>query len=947
MAKYKSIRVEIRNLVVIAVMLALIITFLFNAIYKISTEYSEAEVELKVLAQVTALNSQSALMFDDKRAAEETLSALVPRSDIVYAEIVTAKGETLAQRKFNQYQSDAYELVRQFSQLVNRVLGNEPTISITQEVNLNGNTLGAVSLNMDIAPIWTEILYAIIASILAMVFAIVLTLILVRKLINEMTQPIMLLSTSAAYIAKTGQYSQRVARLSDDEFGLMTDQFNLMLSEIERRDRDQLNQNVILEQEVQTRTRDIAGEMQKMQALLDSMAEAAYGVDAEGNCKFVNLSFLRILGYDHADELIGKNIYRLIHHSQADGTPYPVDECKIFNTSTTNGLSNAVDEVFWRKDGTAIPVEYWSQPLVIDGVAQGAIATFVDISQRKIAETELKIAAIAFDSQQSMIVMDANHQILRVNRAFVEVTGYSAEEVIGKYAGMFRAGLEDEDFYIAMWESINSTDSWQGEIWNKRKNGEVYPGRVSISAVRNYNGVVTNYVSMLTDITTSKAAEQEIQSLAFYDSLTDLPNRRLLLDRLSQAQTYSARSGRAGALLFIDLDHFKTLNDTLGHGVGDVMLQQVASRLGASVREGDTVARFGGDEFVVMLEDLSEHPVEAAAQAEIIAEKILLAINQPYFFGTGEHHSTSSIGVTLFNGHQTDFDELLKQADIAMYQAKKAGRNTLRFFDPQMQETINTRATLEAELRKALERQQFQLYYQLQVDDTGQPLGAEVLIRWVHPERGLISPLHFIPLAEETGLIIPIGNWVLDAACAQIKAWQHKPIAQYLTLSVNVSAKQFRQPDFVEQVQTAVERHAINPTRLKLELTESILLEQVDLTITTMNALKDIGLRFSLDDFGTGYSSLQYLKKLPLYQLKIDQSFVRDIADDLSDQAIVRTIIAMAKTLNLNVIAEGVETEMQRILLQNNGCNTYQGYLFARPLPIEEFEERLLQDIAH
>jgi EAL domain-containing protein (putative c-di-GMP-specific phosphodiesterase class I) len=289
-------------------------------------------------------------------------------------------------------------------------------------------------------------------------------------------------------------------------------------------------------------------------------------------------------------------------------------------------------------------------------------------------------------------------------------------------------------------------------------------------------------------------------------------------------------------------------------------------------------------------------------------------------------------------------EDLLKQADIAMYQAKKAGRNTLRFFDPQMQESINTRVTLEAELRKALERKEFMLYYQLQVDEFGRALSAEVLIRWIHPERGLVSPFHFIPLAEETGLILPIGEWVLDTACAQIKHWQQQPRTEHLTLSVNVSAKQFRQPDFVTQVQAAIERHGINPMRLKLELTESMLLDQVELTIETMNALKEIGVRFSLDDFGTGYSSLQYLKKLPLYQLKIDQSFVRDIAEDISDQAIVRTIIAMAHTLNLNVIAEGVETEQQRQLLLMNGCNTYQGYLFAKPLPIDAFEALLLQN---
>jgi EAL domain-containing protein (putative c-di-GMP-specific phosphodiesterase class I) len=367
----------------------------------------------------------------------------------------------------------------------------------------------------------------------------------------------------------------------------------------------------------------------------------------------------------------------------------------------------------------------------------------------------------------------------------------------------------------------------------------------------------------------------------------------------------------------------------------------VAERLTAVVREGDTVARLGGDEFVVMLEDLSEVALEAAAQTEAIGEKILVAISQLYLLDKHEHHSTSSIGATLFNNHQSGIDELLKQADIAMYQAKKAGRNTLRFFDPQMQETINSRANLESELRKALEREQFQLYYQIQVNHSGHALGAEVLIRWCHPERGIVSPFHFIPVAEETGLILPIGEWVLNSACAQLGLWQRNPSTEHLTLSVNVSAKQFRQPDFITQVKTALQQHSTNPARLKLELTESMLLEHVDLTIATMIALKEIGVRFSLDDFGTGYSSLQYLKKLPLYQLKIDQSFVRDIADDISDQAIVRTIIAMAQTLNLNVIAEGVETEQQLQLLQSCGCTTYQGYLFSQPVPIAEFEALL------
>jgi len=438
-------------------------------------------------------------------------------------------------------------------------------------------------------------------------------------------------------------------------------------------------------------------------------------------------------------------------------------------------------------------------------------------------------------------------------------------------------------------------------------------------------------------------SEEKIKNLAFYDPLSLLPNRRLLLDRLNQALASSTRSGREGALMFIDLDNFKTINDTLGHDIGDLLLQQVAQRLLTCVREGDTVARVGGDEFMVILEDLSKDTLEAAAQTEEIGKKILATLGQPYQLATHGHHSTSSIGVTLFTNQQSEVAVLFKQADIAMYQAKKAGRNTLRFFDPQMQETVNARAALEGELHKALENQQFQLYYQIQVDDSHRPLGAEVLIRWIHPERGLVSPAQFIPLAEETGLILPIGQWVLETACAQLKAWQQDVLTRDLILAVNVSSKQFRQTDFVTQVQTTVQRHAINPTLLKLELTESLLLDNIEDTIATMSTLKGIGIMFSLDDFGTGYSSLQYLKRLSIDQLKIDQSFVRDLASDSSDRAIVRTIIAMAQEFNMDVIAEGVETEDQRQFLQNAGCAQYQGYLFGKPVPIEQFEALLKQ----
>jgi len=593
-----------------------------------------------------------------------------------------------------------------------------------------------------------------------------------------------------------------------------------------------------------------------------------------------------------------------------------------------------------RKDGTLVWLSVSWVPITdAKGVFTGFRTSGRDITDRKQVEAELRIAAVAFDSLEAMMVTDASNTILRVNSAFTECTGYTAEEAVGQTPRLLRSHHHDEAFFSEMWETIHRMGGWQGEIWGRRKNGEVYPKWLTISAVTGEGGVVSHYVGTHHDITERKIAEERIKELAFFDALTRLPNRTLLLDRLTQAITASARSGACGALLFIDLDHFKTLNDTLGHDKGDLLLQQVAQRLAASVGDGDTVARVGGDEFVVVLGSLHETWQEAASQTEGMGEIILDVLCKAYQLDDIDYRSTASIGATVFRGYQTSIDELLKQADLAMYKSKELGRNALCFFDPAMQTVVVERASLEAGLRKAIEGNQFLLHYQAQVLDGDRVVGAEALVRWQHPQRGIVPPADFIHLAEETGMILALGNWVLETACTQLALWATRPDMCHLTIAVNVSAQQFREPDFVAKVLNVIRRTRANPNRLKLELTESVLVDNVQDIIEKMHALKARGVVFSLDDFGIGYSSLSYLKRLPLDQLKIDQSFVRDVLVDPNDAAIARTIVALAQSLGLGVIAEGVETEEQRDFLADAGCHAYQGFYFCRPLPIEGFEE--------
>ena len=542
-----------------------------------------------------------------------------------------------------------------------------------------------------------------------------------------------------------------------------------------------------------------------------------------------------------------------------------------------------------------------------------------------------------------------SHKIVYVNEAFEKHTGYSQREVIGRSPGLLQGQGSQTTELSRISTALRESKPVHAELINYKKDGTLFWIELDITPIKDAQDVTTHWVSVARDITLRKSTEDKIEHLAFHDPLTQLPNRQTLMDRLERALTQSkARNGRKpaniyGALMFIDLDNFKALNDTLGHATGDLLLRKVALRLSTCVRSSDTVARLGGDEFVVMLESLPDDVLEASDYSRDVAQRILLALSEPYDLAGVEHESTSSIGVTMFSKRKQNLGDLLKQADLAMYQAKASGRNAVCVFHPSMQAVAMANAALNLELRQSLRQGDFVLYYQPQVGREGNMFGVEALMRWEHPTRGLVYPDEFIAQAEESGLILQLGQWGLETACAQLALWALRAETRHLRIAVNVSVRQFKHPEFVELVLLTIKNAGVDANLLDLELTESLLAKGMEVTIAKMGMLHDAGVTLSIDDFGIGYSALSNLKYLPLNQLKIDRAFVKDILIDPNDAAIARTIIGLAQSLGLGVVAEGVETVAQRDMLSRFGCHSYQGYLFSRALPIDELEAFMAQ----
>lgn len=668
----------------------------------------------------------------------------------------------------------------------------------------------------------------------------------------------------------------------------------------------------------------------RLATTLASINDAFVTVNREGQLTYLNPESERMLG-QRGTALLGLPIWDAL---DADGMAQLRHNLK----AAFGNTSHHEFEAYYTVAGKWLELRVYP-------FEEGLALYLRDVTERRQSQEQLLLLQTSISRLNDLVLIteagpiDApGPRIVFVNDAFERHTGYSRNEVMGQSPRLLQGERTQRVELDRIRKALQQAQPVRVELINYKKNGEQFWLELDIVPVDYFSRGLTHWVAVARDITTRKAAEEEIEHLAFYDALTQLPNRQLLMDSLRQSLLPTDNPDRTGALMFIDLDNFKMLNDTRGHATGDLLLQQVAARLNSCVRLRDTVARLGGDEFVVLLEDLGDDRETAGNRARVVAQKILASLCEPCDLAGHIHDGTCSIGITLVTQHQQNVGELLKQADLAMYQAKAAGRNTICFFDPGMQAVATANAALTYELRQGLRNNEFLLYYQPQMGPQGHMVGVEALVRWQHPQRGLVAPDDFIGQAEESGLILPLGKWVLDTACAQLGLWARRPETQKFSIAINVSVRQFRHPEFVEQVMAAIAGAGISAHRLKLELTESLLANDMDVTIAKMGILKEAGVTLSIDDFGIGYSALSYLKHLPLDQLKIDRTFVKDVLTDPNDAAIARTIIGLAQSLGLGVMAEGVETTAQRDFLARHGCHCFQGYLFSKPLPIDELE---------
>jgi diguanylate cyclase (GGDEF)-like protein/PAS domain S-box-containing protein len=726
---------------------------------------------------------------------------------------------------------------------------------------------------------------------------------------NRLVRPMKALAGSALELGR-GWFSVRIPLPeTDDEIRDLAAAFNDMATNL---------QNSVISREY-------------LDGLINTMGEMLFVIGSDGVIKTENYAVSESLGYA-PEELRGKPFSTILEHGEEAALR------GVLNAVHTKGLLKGIEARFKTAGGDLISVQC-SFSLMAQGDAQDIVCLATDITVRKHYEGELRKLSMAVEqSISSIVITDVKGNIEFVNHKFTEGTGYTLAEVKGKNPRILKSGKHGPEFYKELWDTISNGKEFRADICNRKKDGTLYWEFLSISPIKDLKGVTTHYIAVKLDDTERKRAEEQLKQLAHYDVLTGIPNRTLFEDRLRHTVQLAAREGFSFAIVFLDLDGFKFVNDTQGHHAGDLLLKEVAARITACVRKSDTVARMGGDEFEIILSRINE-PADAAC----IVRKVISEVNKPYTLGEHQSSVGVSAGISIFPTDGENTETLIKNADMAMYKVKEHGKNDFMFYNAEMDKAITERMNLEVALKTALERNEFQLHYQPQIDiKTGRIVGCEALIRWRHPEMGLVSPVRFIPLAEEVRLIIPIGQWVIATACRQNMAWQKAGFPPQ-RISVNLSVKQFQQKDLVGSIKAVLDETGMPPRYLDVEITESCIMRGVEESIRTMQQIKDIGVNISIDDFGTGYSSLVYLKRFPIDILKIDQNFIKNCVSDAADAVITSTIISMSHSLNIMVIAEGVETVEQLELLRVFGCDEVQGYIFSRPVPAEEFT-KLLED---